>query len=149
MNTAGYAITPAIDKPVSLSFTHRGSGSGKVLTVEKSINNGANWTTVGTATVSSASTYAQSNMSIAEAGTKGVLIRFTCGSATIYIDDVNIVCSNMGDEPTVQSSITASEVTGSSLKINFNKGNGDGRLLVYSKGNAVTWTPEDGVVYSN
>ncbi len=77
MNTAGYAITPAIDKPTSLSFNHRGSGSGKVLTVEKSINNGSTWTSIGTSTENSASTYGASNMSVGEAGTKGVLIRFT------------------------------------------------------------------------
>ncbi len=149
MNTNGYAITPAINKPISLSFTHRGSGSGKVITVYKSINNGANWNSIGTATVSSSSTYAQANMSVAEAGTKNVLIKFVCGSATIYIDDVNIICSNMGDEPGTQASLSASEITGNSMKINFTKGNGDGRLLVYSKGSTVSWTPVDGIPYLN
>ena len=149
MNTAGYAITPAIDKPISLSFNHRGSGSGKILTVEKSINNGSTWSSIGTATVNSSSTYGSSNMSIGEAGTKGVLIRLTCGSATIYVDNVVINVSTMGDEPTTQASISASEVTGSSMKINFTKGNGTGRLLVYSKGAPVTWTPVDGTVYQN
>ncbi len=149
MNTNGYAITPAINKPVSLSFTHRGSGSGKVITVYKSTNSGSSWTSIGTATVSSSSTYAQANMSVGEAGTKNVLIKFVCGSATIYIDDVNIVCSNMGDEPTTQASITASEITGNSMKINFVKGNGQGRLLVYSKGTAVTWLPVDATPYLN
>jgi len=149
MNTNGYAITPAINKPVSLSFTHRGSGSGKVITVYKSTNSGSSWTSIGTATVSSASTYAQANMSVGEAGTKNVLIKFVCGSATIYIDDVNIVCSNMGDEPTTQASVTASEITGNSMKINFVKGNGQGRLLVYSKGTAVTWLPVDATPYLN
>ncbi len=149
MNTNGYLISPAIDKPTSVSFVHRGSGSGKVITVYKSIDNGANWTSIGTATVNSASTYAQANMSIAEAGTKGVLLKFLCGSATIYIDNVTVTVSTMGDEPTTQASITASEVTGSSMKINFTKGNGTGRLLVYSKGTAVTWLPVDGTPYLN
>ena len=148
-STNGTMITPAIDKPVSISFNHRGSGSGKVLTVAKSINNGSTWTTIGTATVSSSSTYGSSNMSIGEAGTKGVLIRFTCGSATIYVDNVSITTSTMGDEPTNQATITASEVSGSSMKINFTKGNGTGRLLVYSKGSTVTWTPTDGTPYLN
>lgn len=149
MNTNGYMISPAIDKPTSLSFTHRGSGSGKVITVYKSIDNGANWTSIGTATVSSSSTYAQANMSVGEAGTKGVLLKFVCGSATIYVDNVTITVSTMGDEPTQQAAITASEVTGSSMKINFTKGNGSGRLLVYSKATAVTWTPVDGTAYTN
>ena len=149
MNTNGYAITPAIDKPTSLSFSHRGSGSGKILTVYKSVDNGANWTSIGTATVNSASTYGSSNMSISEAGTKAVLIKFVCGSATIYLDNVAITASTMGDEPTTQASISASEITGSSMKINFTKGNGTGRLLVYSKGTAVTWQPVDGTPYLN
>ena len=149
MNTNGYAITPVLNKPTSLSFTHRGSGSGKVITVYKSIDNGANWTSIGTATVGSSSTYAHANMSVSEAGTKNVLLKFVCGSATIYIDDVTIVCSNMGDEPTTQASLTATEVTGNSMKINFTKGNGEGRLLVYSKGSAVAWTPVDATPYLN
>lgn len=149
MNTNGYATTPLLNKPVSLSFVHRGSGSGKVLTVQKSVNSGASWTTIGTATVSSASTYAQSNMTIGEAGTRNVLVRFTCGSATIYVDDIRITSSDMGDEPTRQAAITASDVTGTSLKINFTKGDGTGRLLVYSKNTAPTWVPEDGTLYSN
>lgn len=149
MNTNAYAITPAIDKPLSLSFSHRGSGSGKILTVYKSIDNGANWTSIGTATVNSASTYGSSNMSVGEAGTKGVLLKFSCGSATIYVDNVVITVSAMGDEPTTQASLTASEITGSSMKINFTKGNGTGRLLIYSKATAVTWIPVDGTPYLN
>jgi len=149
MNTNGYAITPAINKPTSVSFVHRGSGSGKVITVYKSINNGTNWTSIGTATVSSSSTYAQANMSVGEAGTKNVLLKFVCGSATIYIDNVEITCSNMGDEPTTQASIFATSVLGTSMTINFVKGNGDGRLLVYSKGTPVTWAPVDATPYLN
>ena len=149
MNTNGYMISPAIDKPTTLSFNHRGSGSGKILTVAKSNDNGTTWTTIGTATVNSASAYGSSNMAISEAGTKGVLLKFTCGSATIYVDNIVITTSAMGDEPTQQASITASEVTGSSMKINFTKGNGTGRLLVYSKGTAVTWLPVDGTPYLN
>lgn len=149
MNTNGYAITPSIDKPTTLSFVHRGSGSGKVLTVQKSVNNGQNWTTIGTATVNSSSAYGSSSMAVGEAGTRNVLIRFTCGSATIYIDNIQITSSDMGDEPTVQAGISATDITGTSLKINFNKGNGNGRLLAYSKNTATTWIPEDGTKYTN
>lgn len=148
LNTNGYAITPALSKPVSLSFTHRGSGSGKVITVYKSTN-GTDWTSIGTATVSSSSTYAQANMSVGEAGTNNVYLKIVGGSATIYIDDVTISCSSMGDEPTQQASLTATEVGGNSMKINFTKGNGTGRLLVYSKSTAPTWLPVDGTTYLN
>ncbi|MGC3979270.1 MAG: T9SS type A sorting domain-containing protein [Paludibacteraceae bacterium] len=149
MSTNGYAITPGIDKPTSVSFNHRGSGSGKVLTVLKSVNNGSTWVSAGTATVNSSSAYGSSSVSIGEQGTKGVLIKFLCGSATIYVDNVVISCSNMGDEPTLQASISATEVSATSMKINFTKGNGTGRLLVYSKDADTDWMPSDGTAYTN
>lgn len=148
MNTNGYAISPVLNKPVSVSFSHRGSGSGKVLTVYKSTN-GTDWTSIGTATVSSSSTYAQANLSVGEAGTKNVYLKFVSASATIYIDNVTIACSAMGDEPSTQASISATGITGNSLTIHFGKGSGDGRLLVYSPGSAVSWTPVDGTLYKN
>ncbi|MDP4276940.1 MAG: hypothetical protein Q8914_04825, partial [Bacteroidota bacterium] len=91
--TNGYLVLPAIDKPASISFNHRGSGSNKVLNVEKSLDNGLNWTAVGTATVSSSSTYGSSSMQVGEPGTKAVLIRFVCTSATIYVDNVCVSAS--------------------------------------------------------
>ncbi|MDL2242006.1 T9SS type A sorting domain-containing protein [Bacteroidales bacterium OttesenSCG-928-L03] len=149
MAGSGYMITPPIDKPTQISFTHRGSGNGKVLTVEKSIDNGATWKSVGSATVSSSSSYGSSAFSVGEPGTRNVLLRFTCASATIYLDNVLINSSNIGDEPTQQASLSASDVTGTSMKITFAKGNGENRLLVYGKGQAVDWLPEDGTAYKN
>jgi hypothetical protein len=149
MNTAGYAITSPVNKPVSLSFYHRGSGSGKTLTVYKSVNNGISWISIGTATVSSSSTYTQSNMSVGEAGAKDVLLKFVCASATIYIDNVTISCSDLGDAPTIQAALSVTEITGTSMKIHFTKGNGTGRLLVFSKEAAVNWIPEAGTTYQN
>ncbi|MBR4572328.1 MAG: hypothetical protein IKO28_02790, partial [Prevotella sp.] len=58
MNLAdGYAITPVLDRPGSISVSHRASGNGKVLLVEKSTDGGATWTELGTATVSSSTPY--------------------------------------------------------------------------------------------
>lgn len=149
MNTNGYAITPSINKPVSVSFDHRGSGSGKVLTVDKSVNNGTTWTTIGSVTVSSSSTYGSSSFAVAEAGTRNVLLRFRCNSATIFVDNVRVTSSEMGDEPTLQASLSASNITGSSVHIQFGKGDGAGRLLVYAQGSAPSWMPEDGTHYTN
>lgn len=146
--TGAYLISPAVNKPTLLTFNHRGSGNGKVLTVEKSLDNGSNWTLVGTATVSSSSSYGTASLSVNEPGSKNVLIRFVCGSATIYVDNVNLSVSEMGDEPTTASALTATNITGTSLKIHFQKGNGAGRLVVCSKNNAVTWVPSDGVWYT-
>ncbi len=72
MNTNGYAITPAINKAISVSFLHRGSGSGKKINVQKSIDSGATWTPIGSATVNSASAYGTANIFIGEPGTNGV-----------------------------------------------------------------------------
>lgn len=149
MNTNAYAITPAINKPTTISFVHRGSGSGKVITVQKSVNNGLNWTTVGTVTVGSASVYGSASINIGEPGTNNVLIKLVCSSATIFIDNLQISSSDMGDEPTQQASITAKDIIGTSATIVFGKGNGNGRLLVYAKNTASNWQPEDGTLFSN
>lgn len=149
MNTNAYAITPAINKPTTISFVHRGSGSGKVITVQKSVNNGLNWTTLGTVTVGSASVYGSASINIGEPGTNNVLIKLVCSSAPIFIDNLQISSSDMGDEPTQQASITAKDISGTSATIVFGKGNGNGRLLVYAKNTASNWQPEDGTLYSN
>ena len=96
MSAGGYLITPPLCQPGSISQKHRGSGNGKVLLVEKSVDGGNNWTQLGTATVSSASNYGTGswNASSAEDDTE-VLIRFTCQSATIYIDDVSIALNSV------------------------------------------------------
>ncbi len=148
MNAAGaYLISPLVNKPTLLTFNHRASGNYKELSVEKSLNNGTSWTLVGKVSAGSSSSYGTASMSVNEPGSKNVLIRFTCASATIYVDNVNLSVSEMGDEPTTPSGLTASNITGTSLKIGFQKGNGTGRLLVCSKGSAVTWMPSDGTAY--
>ena len=92
MNLAdGYAITPVLDRPGNISVSHRASGNGKVLLVEKSTDGGATWTELGTATVSSSTPYGSSsfNANSSEEDTE-VLIKFTCKNATIYLDDISI-----------------------------------------------------------
>jgi pectate disaccharide-lyase len=148
-STGAYLVAPAVDKPTLVTFNHRSSGNYKILTVEKSVNNGTSWSTVGTVSAGSASTYGSASMSVNEPGTKGVLLRFVCGGATIYLDNISVLGSEMGDEPTLSSTLTGSDSTGTSVKINFTKGNGSGRLLVCSKESAVTWIPSDGTAYTN
>ena len=91
MSGNGYLITPVLCQPGRVSFVHRASGSGKKLKVEKSVDGGATWTEIGTSTVSSSTPYGSSSFKVnsTEDDTE-VLLRFTCLSATIYIDDVNI-----------------------------------------------------------
>jgi hypothetical protein len=79
-----------------VTFSHRASGSGKKLRVEKSTDNGATWTQIGEATVSSSTPYGTSSFKCnsVEEDTQ-VLIRFTCLSATIYLDDVTITLNSV------------------------------------------------------
>ncbi len=102
MSGNGYLITPSLSQPGRVSFSHRASGNGKKLVVEKSVDGGKTWTELGTSTVSSSTPYGSSSFKVnaAEEDT-AVLIRFTCQSATIYLDDVNITLNTGGDQPIV------------------------------------------------
>jgi hypothetical protein len=138
--------TPAIDQPVALTFSHRASGNGKTLTVEKSVNSGA-WISIGSVSPSSSSGWGTAAINVGEMGTKNVKIRFTCGSSTIYITDIKVQVSEIGDAPTIQASISFGTVTGSSIQIQMTPGNGAGRLLVYKKAAAVDFVPQAGTSY--
>jgi len=96
MNGGGYLVTPVLCQPGRITLKHRASGSGKKLVVEKSIDGGQTWTELGTATVSSSTPYGSSsfNANSQEEDTQ-VLVRMTCQSATIYIDDVEIALNSV------------------------------------------------------
>lgn len=99
MNSNGYAVTPILCQPDKVTFSHRASGSGKKLKVEKSTDNGQTWQEIGTATVSSSKPYGSSTFKCnsQEADTE-VIIRFTCLSSTIYIDDITIALNSVSQE---------------------------------------------------
>ena len=138
--------TPAIDQPVTLTFSHRASGNGKTLIVEKSVN-GGNWESIGNASPSSSSGWGSASMNINEKGTSNVKIRFTCSSASIYLTDIKITASEIGAAPTQQAGISFDQITGSSVLVNLTKGNGSGRLMIYKKGSSVDFIPEAGLSY--
>ena len=94
--TGSYAVTPVLCQPGNITFSHRASGSGKKLLVEKSVDGGSTWSQLGEVTVSSSTPYATStfNAKSAEEDTE-VLIRFTCQNATIYLDDISIVLNSV------------------------------------------------------
>ena len=95
MGASAYLISPPLCQPGRVTFSHRASGNGKKLLVEKSIDGGSTWVELGTATVSSSTPYGTSSFKVnaAETDTE-VLIRFTCQSATIYVDDVTITLNS-------------------------------------------------------
>jgi hypothetical protein len=148
MGSNATATTPAIDQPVTLTFSHRASGNGKTLTVEKSVNGGA-WTSIGSVSPSSSSGWGSASMNVGEMGIPKVKIRFTASSGSIFITDVKVVVAEIGDAPTVQAGISFGTVTGSSAVVNLTKGNGEGRLLVYKKSSAVDFVPKAGNSYSD
>lgn len=148
MTASGASLTtPYINKPSSISFTHKASGSYKDLILQKSIDKGLHWTDIQTFKSASGS-FASASAMIREDSRDSVLIRFYCGAATIYIDDVSIVYSTMAEEPKRQASMQVLEVTGSSVRLAMQKGDGDGRLLICQQDSASAWTPVDGIAYS-
>lgn len=103
MSGNGYLITPALRQPGKVTFSHRASGSGKQLLVEKSVDGGASWTELGTSTVSSSTPYGTSSFKVNSAEEDAaVLIRFTCKSSTIYLDDVSITLDAATPETPVE-----------------------------------------------
>lgn len=148
MSSSATLTSPAIDHLTFVSYKHRGSGNNKEIIVEKSTNDGKTWTQVGSTKVSSSSTYGSSEHAIGEVMSKGVRIRFTCKSSTIYLDDIEITYTNIAEEPTRQASLSATNITGHSLNLHIEAGNGKGRVIAYTQGQQLDWIPTDGTVYS-
>lgn len=100
MNNNGYAVTPVLCQPGKVTFYHRASGSGKKLVVEKSTDGGSTWTELGTATVSSSTPYGSSSFKCnSQEEDREVIIRFTCQSGTIYLDDITITLNSASEQP--------------------------------------------------
>ena len=96
----GYAITPALCQPGTVTLFHRASGSGKILAVEKSTDGGTTWTELGQSTVSSSTPYGSSSFKCnSQEEDTEVLIRFTSKNATIYLDDITITLNSVSQQP--------------------------------------------------
>lgn len=90
----GYLITPVLDRPGTITFVHRASGSNKHIVVEKSTDGGSTWTKITEVTVNSSTPYGITtcNSNSAEDDTR-VLIKFTnteTYGSVIYLDNVII-----------------------------------------------------------
>lgn len=140
--------SPVIHGMTSVAYKHRGSGNNKELTVSVSTDGGASWEQIGSTKVSSSSSYGSSSHSVGKGTSADVMVRFTCLSATIYIDEIEINCVQSEAEPTNGASVALGTVTGSSAELTIAKGNGSGRLVAYCEGETLAWTPQDGVAYS-
>ncbi len=103
MSTNAYLVTPALSQPQRITFSHRASGNGKTLVVEKSLDGGATWTQLGTSTISSSTPYGSSSFKVnsTEEDTS-VLIRFTCQNGTIYLDDIEITINAPGGSTPIE-----------------------------------------------
>lgn len=136
--------SPAIKGLKSVSYKHRGSGNNKELIVEASQDNGNSWTQIGSTKVSSASSYGSAGHTLTFGPSAEAMVRFTCMSATIYIDDIVLTAVESADAPTRQASLTVSEITGSSAAMSITPGDGSGRLVAYTPGDKLDWTPYNG-----
>lgn len=139
---------PPLDKPTTLSFQHRSSGNYKVLLVEKSVDGGSSWIEVGKINVGSASSYGNATLALNEPGTNNTLVRFVCKAPTIYLDNVTVSVSTMGDEPDTAPTLRLLDKTGTSAKLIMEGRDGDGQLLAYSTLGEVSWLPMDGEAYT-
>ena len=148
MSTNATLTSPAIVGLRSVSYKHRGSGSNKELVVDASTDGGITWENIGLAKVSSASAYGSASHSVTASADAGVQIRFTCMSATIYVDDIELVYQALASKPTTASTLTATDITGNSMAISIVKGNGEGRLVAMAEGATLNWLPEDGTSYA-
>lgn len=148
MSSNATLLSPAIDNPTQVSYKHRGSGNNKELIVEKSTDGGSTWTEIGSTKVSSSSSYGSSGHTVGESASTDVLIRFTCKSATIYIDDIEISYVNLSAEPSRQAALEILKVTGNTADLNIIPGDGTGQLVAYTEGDSFDWAPTDGMAYT-
>ncbi|MDD2617653.1 MAG: T9SS type A sorting domain-containing protein [Bacteroidales bacterium] len=147
MNTGGYLILPYLNNPTSIAFSHKASGSYKTLLLEKSIDKGSTWETLQTY-ASASGDFARVSATVGQGIADSVLLRLNCKAATIYIDDVEVFYSTMAEEPGQQAAIKAGSISGQTVSILFEKGDGQGRLLVCQPDSSVSWEPKDGVSYT-
>lgn len=148
MGSNATLISPDIKGLRSVSYIHRGSGSNKLLTVEASSDGGNSWEQIGSSTVSSSSTYGSASHSVTASPESAVRVRFTCHSATIFVDDIELSYTLLDQEPTTQATITAGEVTGNSIEAAIGKGDGSGRLAAMVMGSTLDWAPTDGTTFN-
>ena len=85
MSGNGYAVTPTLCQPGKVTFSHRA--------------NGQTWQEIGTATVSSSTPYGSSTFKCnSQEEDTEVLLRFTCMSSTIYLDDITITLNSVSQQ---------------------------------------------------
>lgn len=148
MSTNATLVTPDVSGLRSVAYRHRGSGSNKELVVDASADGGVTWQTIGNTTVNSSSTYGSSSHSVTSSDGAPVRVRFTCKSATIYLDDIELTYVLLASEPRIVSVLNGTGCTGSSVSASITKGDGVGRLVAITEGETMTWMPEDGTAYT-
>lgn len=144
MSTGATLVSPEIGHITAVSYKHRGSGNGKRLTVEKTTDGGSTWEEVGEVSVSSSSAYGTSGHTVNASASDNVRLKFTCQSATIFLDDIEIEYVNLADEPLRQGAFRVEETTGKTVSVKLSAGDGEGRMLAYTRGSSFGWEPTDG-----
>ncbi len=96
-------------------------------------------------TVATTTVYVQFAPATASGLAKGDIMLESTGASSQV---VSVSGTAIGTEPTAQSAIAISNVTGNTMSISFTGGNGKNRLLIAKANSAVDWTPADGIRYS-
>lgn len=148
---------PADSASPSQQYTVTGTGLTANVTVtapsnyEISIDSGSTWNNassplslpVSGGTITGQPVKISVRLNASAAGVTSGTITHTSVGATSA--DVAVTGVKLSAEPTVISTLSVMQVTGSTTSLSFTGGNGSSRILVIRSGDSVTWVPTDGV----
>lgn len=147
--------TAEISEAAELSFWIKGNGtnSSSALLVEG--YNGSTWTSIQNITNSiptTGTTYTYNSLTTPSLPTGITKFRFTYtkNAGNLAFDDVQVVCTATPSctAPATQASFNAfSGITGTSITVNWTRGDGDYVLVVAKEAVAVSATPTDNTTY--
>lgn len=144
INTEGYI-------QINLSFGAHIDSNDEAYTIEYSINDGASWNPVNNAPSSFSTTWQL--FEIEDTGipaAEDVSIRFSKDNSRMYrLDDITMIGVVPVTEPEENASnLSATEISSSSAKLNWDSGDGNRRLVVMRQGSAPVFIPDNDNSYS-
>jgi len=154
-NAAGdYLISSEIINPQNLTFTYRRSSNSTAWTLNIQVANSQSgpWTTISS--VSDATEACKTaNIDLSSYSSQTIYIRLydnrASGNHERYVDDFQIFCGSSCTAPTTQASnISFSNITTTSMEVNFTRGDGDSVIVVARKSSAVNTDPSNGINYN-
>ncbi len=144
-------VSSYTDLSLTFQVATYGSGTNHNCLIEYSTDNGSNWssTTFTSATPTSSTYISAGTFALGTQSTTQLKLRWTSpsgGSKGVRMRNIVLTGTEMSD-PTTQSSITFGTVTTNSIVVNFNGGDGAGRILIAKAESAADFTPVNGTAY--